>query len=132
MCWFFLATIRRKVEMARPDQFSTAEQMIIAVIFQSSSSLHGRAISEEIEVRSEGHFSLPPGTLYPALKRLAGKKGCIVGTWESLEDAAAEGRPRRQYWKLTDRGRAAYSEIVKLYEIMSRILKADADSSPED
>jgi PadR family transcriptional regulator, regulatory protein PadR len=61
---------------------------------------HGYAIIAALRDRSEGTFTLPEGTVYPALHRLE-ESGLVASSW-----ADAEGRQRRVYG-LTDQGVAA-------------------------
>ncbi|MEU4577387.1 PadR family transcriptional regulator [Nonomuraea sp. ATR24] len=60
--------------------------------------LHGYAIIEALQERSEGALSVPTGTVYPALRRLE-RTGCLASEW-----ATVGGRRRRTY-RLTDAGR---------------------------
>ncbi|NKE55386.1 PadR family transcriptional regulator [Lentzea sp. PSKA42] len=46
---------------------------------------------------------LPNGTLFPALERLR-QAGWVERYWEQDEVAEAEGRPRRRYFKLSEKG----------------------------
>jgi len=48
---------------------------------------------------------LPSGTLYPVLARMEAE-GWLISQRESAE-AHREGRPRRRYYTLTERGRSA-------------------------
>jgi|SRR5687767_8155439 PadR family transcriptional regulator, regulatory protein PadR len=64
---------------------------------------HGYAIIEALRSRSDGHFSLPEGTVYPALHRLE-----AAGLLKSKE-AMVEGRRRRTY-SVTNDGRHAIVE----------------------
>ena len=59
---------------------------------------HGYAVMEALRAGSGGHFDLPTGTVYPALRRLE-RAGLIAGTWDE-----AGGRRRRIY-ELTPAGR---------------------------
>ncbi len=52
---------------------------------------------------------LSSGTVYPVLGRLR-RRGWIEGVWEAQEQADAEGRPRRKYYRLTPDGRAVLTE----------------------
>ncbi|MBV9917002.1 MAG: helix-turn-helix transcriptional regulator [Solirubrobacterales bacterium] len=61
---------------------------------------HGYAIVEQLRARSEGHFELPEGTVYPALHRLE-RDGLLCSEW-----SVVGGRRRRQY-ELTQRGQIA-------------------------
>ena len=58
---------------------------------------HGYAVMEALRAGSSGHFDLPTGTVYPALRRLE-RAGLIRGTWDE-----ASGRRRRVY-ELTPAG----------------------------
>lgn len=109
--------------MKRPDELSHVETAILGVLQDHVRGLHGVAISEEVDTRSEGYFSLPFGTLYPALKRLEGK-GFISGTWESLDEAAQAGRPRRCTYRITAAGAAALTEAARLHAIRAKFLPA--------
>ena len=109
--------------MKRPDDLSNVEVAILGVLQKHVRGLHGVAISDGVDSKSEGYFRLPFGTLYPALKRLEGK-GFISGTWESLDKAAQEGRPRRCIYKITGAGAAALAEAARLHAIRARFLPA--------
>jgi DNA-binding PadR family transcriptional regulator len=61
---------------------------------------HGYAVIAALRDRSEGTFSLPEGTIYPALHRLE-DSGLVASSWSD-----ADGRRRRVYG-LTDKGAAA-------------------------
>ena len=72
------------------------DSLILAVV--GDAPAHGYAIIEELKHRSRGAFSLPEGTVYPALHRLE-RAGLLDSGWSD-----ASGRRRRVY-KLTRRGR---------------------------
>jgi len=62
--------------------------------------LHGVGIADRIEQVTHGVFVVGPGSLFPALHRLA-EKGWIKGEWGELES----GR-RAKFYALTGSGRA--------------------------
>jgi transcriptional regulator len=62
--------------------------------------LHGVGIADRIEQVTRGVFVVGPGSLFPALHRLA-DKGWIAGEWDQLET----GR-RAKFYVLTKAGRA--------------------------
>ena len=62
--------------------------------------LHGVGISERIEQVTRGVFVVGPGSLFPALHRLA-EKGWIEGEWSE-----AEGKRRVKTYVLTASGQA--------------------------
>jgi DNA-binding PadR family transcriptional regulator len=72
------------------------DSLILAVV--AAEPAHGYVIIEELKRRSRGTFSLPEGTVYPALHRLE-RAGLLSSGWSS-----AGGRRRRVY-RLTRRGR---------------------------
>ena len=57
---------------------------------------------------------LPSGTVYPALGRLE-QDGLLKSAWENEQDAHAEGRPARRYYKLTAPGVKALAEAASFY-----------------
>lgn len=52
---------------------------------------------------------LPSGTVYPLLRRLEAD-GLLDSSWEEAEEAHAEGRPPRRYYRATPEGRVALTE----------------------
>jgi len=62
--------------------------------------LHGVGVADRIEQVTRGVFIVGPGSLFPALHRLA-EKGLIRGEWGELES----GR-RAKFYALTAAGRA--------------------------
>lgn len=57
---------------------------------------------------------LPSGTVYPALGRLE-RDGFVKSAWENEQDAHAEGRPARRYYKLTAPGVKALADAASFY-----------------
>jgi DNA-binding PadR family transcriptional regulator len=64
---------------------------------------HGYAIAEKLRGRSRGAFSLPDGTIYPALHRLERDK-LVASKWSD-----STGRRRRVY-SLTAKGHRALEQ----------------------
>jgi PadR family transcriptional regulator, regulatory protein PadR len=62
--------------------------------------LHGVGVADRIEQVTGGVFVVGPGSLFPALHRLA-EKGWIAGQWGELQN----GR-RAKFYALTRAGRA--------------------------
>jgi len=62
-------------------------------------ALYGVGISDRVEQVTKGAFQVGPGSLFPALHRLA-EKGFVEGTWGELES----GR-RAKVYTLTRAGR---------------------------
>jgi len=77
--------------------------------------LHGFGIADRIERVTSGVLAVGPGSLFPALHRLA-EKGWIEGQWSELET----GR-RAKIYTLTKAGRAQLGDEKKNWQ---RILTA--------
>jgi DNA-binding PadR family transcriptional regulator len=60
---------------------------------------------------------LPSGTVYPALSRLE-RDGLVKSAWENEQDAHADGRPARRYYKLTAPGVKALAEASSYYRAL--------------
>jgi PadR family transcriptional regulator, regulatory protein PadR len=85
------------------------DALLLAVLEESP--LHGYAIIDALQSRSDGVLSPPTGTIYPALRRLE-RAGYVDSAW-----SVVNGRERRVY-RLTSTGsralageRAAWSEF---------------------
>jgi PadR family transcriptional regulator PadR len=77
--------------------------------------LHGVGIADRIEQVTGGVFLVGPGSLFPALHRLA-EKGWILGQWGELET----GR-RAKFYNLTATGK---SQLVKEKRNWQKVLTA--------
>lgn len=88
--------------------------LILAVV--EAEPAHGYAIIEELKRRSAGVFTLPEGTVYPALHRLEAG-GLLASSWER-----GSGRRRRVY-RLTRRGRTALGARRSEWQIFSRAVE---------
>ncbi|MBV8196234.1 MAG: PadR family transcriptional regulator [Candidatus Dormibacteraeota bacterium] len=91
------------------------DTMLLAMIGEEPA--HGYRIVERLRERSGGAFSLPEGTVYPALYRLEAN-GLVASGW-----ANGSGRRRRVY-RLTRRGRAALDEGREDWRGFSRAVTA--------
>jgi transcriptional regulator len=72
--------------------------------------LHGVGIADRIEQVTQGVFVVGPGSLFPALHRLA-EKGWIEGDWGESEN----GR-RVKFYELTGSGRAQLAKEKKHWQ----------------
>jgi transcriptional regulator len=86
--------------------------------------LHGVGIADRIEQVTHGVFMVGPGSLFPALHRLA-EKGWIDGQWGELET----GR-RAKFYALTPSGRAQLAKEKrnwqKVFTAMNQVLGEEA------
>ncbi|QOY88757.1 PadR family transcriptional regulator [Paludibaculum fermentans] len=86
--------------MSKPAELlqGTLDLLILRTV--EHGPLHGVGISDRIEQVTNGVFVVGPGSLFPALHRLA-DKGWLEGEWGTLES----GR-RAKFYSLTPEGRA--------------------------
>lgn len=75
---------------------------------------YGYQIISELKEKSNGRFVLKEGTLYPILYRLEDDK-MVESKWS---EAVGKKVPRK-YYVITDEGRKALQEIVRLWEEIS-------------
>ncbi len=73
---------------------------------------------------------LPGGTVYPALRRLEAA-GCLTSRWEARDQAEAEGRPPRCYYRLTPAGEALREQALKRFPAIVWSLGAGPSPEPE-
>jgi PadR family transcriptional regulator PadR len=60
--------------------------------------------------------ALPSGTVYPIIARLE-RCDWITSRWEDPKEHVTEGRPRRRYYRLTDKGaEAARLALANAYQ----------------
>lgn len=98
----------------------TLDMMVLAVLRQSPG--HGYAIARTIERRANGELAIEEGSLYPALKRLAGR-GEIAGQWGD----SGTGRRARIY-RLTPAGKRALADQEELWRTVSRAVNSALSS----
>ena len=86
--------------------------------------LHGVGIADRIEQVTHGVFVIGPGSLFPALHRLA-EKGWIKGEWGELEN----GR-RAKFYVLSASGRDQLAKEkrnwAKVFTAMNQVLSEEA------
>ena len=73
------------------------EPLLLAVL--ADGPRHGYAIIDALRLRSGGRFTMPEGTVYPALHRLEAA-GAVVSEW-------LPGARQRRVYHLTGAGQAA-------------------------
>ncbi len=97
------------------------DALILAVV--AAEPAHGYAIIEELKRRSRGTFTLPEGTVYPALHRLE-QESWIEGEWHE----SAEGRRVRSY-SLTRDGRRQLAVEKKTWMRIVQAMNALLESA---
>ena len=82
----------------------------------SAGPMHGYAIVERIQQRSEDVLVVEEGSLYPALYRME-SKGWIAAEW-----GRSENNRRAKYYALTRAGRKQLEQEVALWRRLSRAI----------
>ena len=82
----------------------------------SAGPLHGYAVVQRIQQRSEDILVVEEGSLYPALYRME-SKGWICAEW-----GRSENNRRAKYYSLTRAGRKQLEEEVALWQRISRAI----------
>jgi transcriptional regulator len=72
--------------------------------------LHGFEIVSAIERSSGEVFSVPEGSLYPALQRL------LLKGWVTAEWGVTDGNRRARYYRITKAGERQFSDEVSEFE----------------
>jgi PadR family transcriptional regulator PadR len=78
--------------------------------------LHGYAIAQRIQQRSDDVLTVEEGSLYPALYRME-EKGWIAAAW-----GKSENNRRAKYYSLTRTGRRQLQEETVFWERISRAI----------
>lgn len=79
--------------------------ILILSIIQKQDT-YGYEIAKWIKEKSEGLYAMSEGTLYPALKRMEGKK-LIESYWVENELTG-----KRKYYRITENGRKTLNERI--------------------
>jgi PadR family transcriptional regulator PadR len=74
--------------------------------------VHGYLLAKLVQDLRHARRLTAYGTLYKALTRLE-RQGYLASRWEDPLAAAAEGRPRRRFYRLTLEGEGALSEALQ-------------------
>ena len=68
--------------------------------------MYGYQITQELERRSEGYFTMKEGLLYPALHQME-QDGLLSSEWRTVA-----GARRRKYYFITEKGRKVLTSSV--------------------
>ena len=82
----------------------------------SAGAMHGYAIAQRIQERSEDVLIVEEGSLYPALYRMEEKN------WIASEWGKSENNRRAKYYTLTKAGRRQLEEETALWERIHRAI----------
>jgi PadR family transcriptional regulator PadR len=110
--------------MAKPAELLQGTLDLLILRTLELQSLHGVGIADRLEQVTRGVFMVGPGSLFPALHRLA-EQGWIDGQWGELEN----GR-RAKFYALTSSGRAQLAKEKrnwkKVFTAMNQVLGEEA------
>jgi DNA-binding PadR family transcriptional regulator len=93
---------------------ASATPLVLAILADGES--YGYAILKRVRELSAGELEWTDGMLYPLLHRLR-RLGYVTTEWRT----PPEGR-RRQYYRLTDEGRAALADQQRQWVAVTRAL----------
>ena len=82
----------------------------------SAGAMHGYAIAQRIQERSDDVLIVEEGSLYPALYRMEEKN------WIASEWGKSENNRRAKYYSLTKAGRRQLEEETELWERIHRAI----------
>lgn len=91
-------------------------QVALALLQDPEREHYGYELSREAAVRS--------GVMYPLLRRML-NEGLLADGWEDAKKAAAEGRPPRRYYVLTEKGRQQLGGLIRTAQRDSRFRSLD-------
>jgi PadR family transcriptional regulator, regulatory protein PadR len=91
---------RRKPGTLLPLETEILEAAL-SMLRDGEATFHGFALAQRLRAESGSRSLTAHGTLYKALGRLE-EFGLLASEWE--DGAAAEGRPRRRLYELTNQG----------------------------
>src|ERR1700689_1572042 len=110
--------------MSKPAELLQGTLDLLVLRTLELAPLHGVGISDRIEQVTRGVFMVGPGSLFPALHRLA-EKGWVEGEWGELEN----GR-RVKVYSLTRPGRTQLTQEKRnwqrVFTAMNQVLTEDA------
>lgn len=94
--------------MAIKDNFKKGSVELLVLAVLSEKDMYGYQITQEIEEKSEGLFTVLEGSLYPILYRLA-KEGYVT------ENPVAVKRRLRVYYHMEEAGHKYFAECLEAF-----------------
>ena len=109
-----LCIVVRAMHIDKDLVAASATPLVLSILAESES--YGYAILKRVRALSGGELEWTDGMLYPLLHRLR-RFGYVTTEWRT----PPEGR-RRQYYMLTEDGRAALADQRKQWDAVTRAL----------
>jgi PadR family transcriptional regulator, regulatory protein PadR len=100
-------------------------EMVLLHLF-SIRSMYGYEVASELRDRTDGHFELKEGTLYPVLYRLE-EAGQVSTEWVTQE----RGVPRK-YYVITESGRAHLKQQLEQWRMFTSAIAQLVDEDKGD
>jgi PadR family transcriptional regulator, regulatory protein PadR len=94
----------------------TLEMLVLKAL--TLEPMHGWGIGNRIDQLARGAFSVPQGSLYPALQRML-RKGLVRSEWR-----ASENNRRARYYSITRTGQAQLEAATQEWQRTSRAVNA--------
>jgi transcriptional regulator len=105
--------MRRRQSVAGGDLLAGTLDMLILRSLQPG-PIHGLAIAQQIERRSDAVLLVEQGSLYPALYRLE-ERGWIASFW-----GTSESRRRVRFYRLTPKGKRQLAAESSRWQALAR------------
>lgn len=94
---------------------------ILLLSLMNRKDMYGYEMVKELKENSEELYSMSEGTLYPALKRLEGKR-FLESYWEESSTGA-----KRKYYRITKVGTKELSRKLKEWDKVSQLIKSSSE-----
>lgn len=94
----------------------TLEMLVLKAL--SLEPMHGWGIGQRIDQLARGAFTVPQGSLYPALQRML-RKGVIRSEWRTTEN-----NRRARYYLITRAGKAQLEAETEEWQRASKAVNA--------
>lgn len=104
----------------------TVALVLLSVIDRAGEPMYGYQIAKQVEVAGDDVPMMKHGALYPVLRSLEGS-----GLLESSVEPSVSGPPRR-YYTITNEGRAALGEWVRIWRRTKNFVDSTLKGSDDE
>ena len=102
----------------------TLEMLVLKAL--TLQPMHGWGVGQRIDQLARGAFTVPQGSLYPALQRMV-RKGLIRSEWR-----VSENKRRARYYIITRAGHARLEAETAEWQRTSRAVNAILRAAPAE
>lgn len=96
---------------------STSNIAMLVLSLLNEEPMYGYRIIKELDARSQKHFQLKEGSLYPILHQME-KDGLVTTKWRRQC-----GKPDRRYYHITRKGSKAFAEARGEFEARVKAMR---------